>query len=344
LVVLSLSSSRTGHATLDFGGPTMGTTYRVLIDETLSEDRVTAVRESVTASLDEVNRLMSTWDPESEISRFNRYRGPGPFRISPPTLDVLSIAIDVAERSGGAFDPTVAPLVEAWGFGPTGAASDRAPISEVEGRAPGRPDVPGFSRIAIDAEAMTLVKLDPDIELDLSGVAKGYAVDRIAEALAGLGLSRFMVEIGGELRATGTKRNGRSWRAGIEAPVVGRREVFHAFDLVDSGLATSGDYRNFREVEEGRIGHIIDPRSGRPVDWQGASVTVLHEEAAVADAWATALSVLGPVEGHALAEREGLAALFLVQKDDRVRARPTTAFRSRARADLNETTVREERW
>jgi thiamine biosynthesis lipoprotein len=327
-----------------FDGSTMGTTYEVLIDEVLSEDRVTAVREAVTASLDEVNDLMSTWDPTSELSTFNRYRGAAPFEVSPATMEVIQVAIRVAESSGGAFDPTVGSLVAAWGFGPEGSEGDRESRESMRYVAERRPDHAGHTRIAIDPEARTLTRLEPGIELDLSGVAKGYAVDRIAEALVKLGLSRFMVEIGGEIRAGGAKRDGSPWRVGIEAPLVEKREVFLTLDLVDEALATSGDYRNFREEGELRIGHIMDPRSARPVSWRGASVSVLHERAADADAWATALSVLGPSEGYELAEREGLAVLFLLPAEEGIQARATTAFRERTGQEMVEDGGRNERW
>lgn len=336
VAALSACLASSEPAAHEFSGQTMGTTYRVLIDDPLTEAGATAVHEAVTASLAEVNRLMSTWDPDSEISRFNRSRETGPFEVSPHTLRVLAVSIDIAERSGGAFDPTVGPVVAAWGFGPEGPTPDRTGAAASGDGVAGRTDAPGFTRLAIDTLAMTLSKLDPQVEVDLSGVAKGYAVDWVAAALSGLGLSRFMIEIGGELRARGTKRDGQPWRAGIEAPVVGRREVYLTLDLLDRALATSGDYRNFREEGGQRVGHLIDPRTGRPVRWRSASVSVLHRTATVADAWATALSVLTPETGHALAEAEGLAALFLVHDDDGTRARATAAFRARAGGALAE--------
>ncbi len=184
----------------------------------------------------------------------------------------------------------------------------------------------GYERIVVDAEAGTLTKTHPLTVADLSAVAKGYGVDQVAEALEDMGVLAFMVEIGGEIRARGRKAGGAPWRAGIEAPDAEVRSIYRAVDLVDMAIATSGDYRNYYEIDGVRYAHLIDPRTGRPARHAGASVSVLHPRAAVADAWATALSVLGPDEGFALAEREGLAAFFLTRAEGGLVSRATRAF------------------
>ena len=168
---------------------------------------------------------------------------------------------------------------------------------------------PGLVRV--DETEQTLRKGHPETRCDLSGVAKGYAVDRIAEALRALGYRDFLVEIGGELRAHGSPLDGPDWRVAIEAPDPGARRIHRVIPLRDRALATSGDYRNFYERDGVRISHLIDPRSGRPISHVLASVSVVHAEAVWADAWATALMVLGPDEGWELARREGLAAHFI---------------------------------
>jgi len=308
----------------EIAGHALGTTYSVKLAEPLSSSRGAAVATAIEGRLDEVDELMSTYRPDSELSRFNRHRSTRPYPLSAPTLEVFAVAQDVFERSGGAFDVTVGSLVDAWGFGP-GDRSSRPSTPEVaalRSRA-------GSEPLALDREAGTIRKLAPDVVADLSAVAKGYAVDLVAETLVALGVSSFLVEIGGELRARGWKADGSRWRVGIERPEPAERTVHLALDLADEAIATSGDYRNFREQDGVRLAHIIDPRSGRPVPYAGASVSVVHARAAVADAWATALSVLGPEAGSAVAEREGLAALFILPGSGGYVTRATSAFRAK---------------
>jgi thiamine biosynthesis lipoprotein len=307
----------------ELSGLTMGTTYTVMIDAgDLTPARSATVRDTIEARLETVNRLMSTYDSASELSRFNRYQGLEPFSVSPQTLEVFEIARRVSERSGGAFDVTVGPLVDAWGFGPSERPStppDDRELRRLQERV-------GYERIIIDTAAGTLAKTHSGTVADLSAVAKGYGVDQVAEALDALGFTAFMVEVGGEIFARGRKADGSPWRAGIELPGAEVRSVYRPVDLVDMAAATSGNYRNYYEIDGVRYAHILDPRTGRPARHAGVSVSVLHERAAVADAWATALSVLGPEEGRRLAERQGLAAYFLMRAGEGLEARSTSAF------------------
>jgi thiamine biosynthesis lipoprotein len=307
----------------ELSGLTMGTTYTVMIDVAdLTPARSATVRDTIEAWFQTVNRLMSTYDSASELSRFNRHESVVPFPASPPTLEVFEVARHVSERSGGAFDVTVGPLVDAWGFGPAGrppTPPDETALRRLRERV-------GYERIIIDTAAGTLAKTHPGTVADLSAVAKGYGVDLVAEALDAMGFTAFMVEVGGEIRARGRKADGSPWRAGIELPEAEVRSVYRPVDLVDMAVATSGDYRNYYEVDGVRYAHILDPRTGRPARHAGASVSVLHERAAVADAWATALSVLGPEGGWRLAEQEGIAAYFLTRVGEGLEARATSAF------------------
>jgi thiamine biosynthesis lipoprotein len=280
-----------------FVGETMGTSYHVTVDAELSTRDQGAVREVIAARLERVNRLMSTYDSTSELSRLNRHDGPEPFPVSRELLEVLTMAREVSERSGGAFDVTVAPLVEAWGFGPAGRPARR-----------------------------------PD-EREL-----GYGVESVASGLRGLGLTRFLVEVGGEVKAVGTRSDGRAWRVGVESPDEAVRSVFGVVGLTDESLATSGDYRNFYEQDGVRYAHVIDPRTGSPVRYHGSSVSVAHPNAAKADAWATALTVLGPDAGYDLARREDVAALFVMRANGEFQSRATPLFSERL--DVSEKTVR----
>jgi thiamine biosynthesis lipoprotein len=308
-----------------FSGPTMGSLYHVTVDEDLTEMERARVRSVIDERLAHIEALISSYDSTSEVSRFNRHASVEPFAVSREVVETLVLARDVSERSGGALDVTVAPLVDAWGFGPVdrdGAIPDDATVAELR-------RLVGYERLVIDETAGAVAKLDPDVRIDLSGVGQGYAVDVVARALTDLGLTNFLVELSGELKAAGARRDGTPWRVGIEAPAAGIADLWGTVELADEGISTSGDYLNYLEIDGVRFSHLVDPRTGRPVRMLGASVTVVHESAAVADAWDTALAVLGPDAGYELAEREGLAALFLTRAGDGFEARTTTALRGR---------------
>lgn len=312
----------------DFAGATMGTSWSVRIDADLSGGRRDEARRAVQARLDHVSSLMSTYDPESELSRFNRDSATDPVAVSHELLAVLRLAREVSERSGGAFDVTVAPYVDAWGFGPS---EPRDPPDDLA-LAALAPHV-GYDRLVLDTVAGTVSKTDPEVRVDLSAIAKGYAADEVAESLRQLGLTSFLVEVGGELRSVGTRRDGRAWRVGIERPDEMAPGYWGTIDLTDQGIATSGDYRNYHEVNGVAYAHIVDPRSGRPIRMRGLSVTVVDASTAIADAWATALTVLGPEDGYALARERGLAALFIVRADGGLQSLMTTALSDRFAVD-----------
>jgi len=320
-----------------FSGQAMGTTWSVTIADPLATDDHRRIQHAIEAKLEEVNALMSTYRADSELSRFNRAEAQVAFPVSPPTLEVFRIAREVSERSDGAFDVTVDPLVAAWGFG----ATDRPQTEPTAAELAALRERVGFRWVEIDPEAGTLRKLRPGVTCDLSGVAKGYAVDRVAADLADRGFANYLVEVGGEVRGRGRRLDGAAWRVAIERPESSGRAVFEIIGLADQSLATSGDYRNFFEKDGRRFSHTIDPRTGRPIQHRLASVSVIHPESAYADAWATALTVLGEEAGLARAEREGLAVFFIVRHaDGSYHTRVTSAFepaRERGRKPFGET-------
>ncbi|NJL27850.1 MAG: FAD:protein FMN transferase, partial [Thermoanaerobaculia bacterium] len=298
--------------TTAFQGPTMGTAYNVKVvsDGPLSSLREAEIARAIDTALEGVNSRMSTYIDDSELSRFNHTKNTDPFAMSRETLDVFEQAIEISRLTDGAFDITIGPLVNAWGFGPD--------ISEGRGLSPEEVEKlrarVGYTKLEIDPVAGTVRKHDPEIYCDLSAIAKGYAVDQVAEALLEKGISDFMVEVGGEVRTGGRNGEGKGWRIGIEHPKMARGVVERIVPLAGMAMATSGDYRNFQELSGAeRITHIIDPRSGHPVHHRLTSVTVLRPTCAEADALATAFMVLGPEEGMDLAIREDLAVLLLVR-------------------------------
>ena len=316
-----------GRQAYVFRGATMGTYFVVqAVAAELPEARLNDLRALIEGELAAVDGKMSTWDADSELSRFNRWSETTPFAASRATLEVMSEALAVAGLSGGALDITLGPLINAWGFGAQGeiAALDDGQIAGLLERV-------GPRHLAVDADAGTLSKARPDIYCDLSSIAKGYAVDRVTEALLGEGLADVWVEVGGEVRAAGSNPQGRVWRLGIERPEAAPGALQRIVPLASAAVATSGDYRNYRERDGARFSHIIDPRSGRPIRHRLASVSVVHPRCMRADALATALMVLGPEEGMELALREDLAVLMLVRDGDDFRELMTPRFEALAR-------------
>ena len=312
-----------------FRGSTMGTYYVVKMvrgeEQALSAEDQEEVQLLIDEELERVNGRMSTYRDDSQLSRFNHFRRTDPFQFDRQTFEVLAKAQEVSRLSEGAFDVTVGPLVNALGFGPDLGMPPPDPSPEMLAELRQRV---GFEKLSLDADNLTVAKHHVDVYCDLSGIAKGYAVDRIAEVLAEKGFGDSMVEIGGEVRAAGINVRGEVWRLGIERPDSFRGDVQRFVSLADASLATSGDYRQYREVNGERLSHIVDPRTGRPISHRLASVSVSRPSCMVADALATALMVLGPEEGYELAVRDDVAALFLVREGDGFVERATPAFES----------------
>ena len=308
LLLATLASC--GRAPLELQGPAMGTTYTVVLPRLPRGVTRAEVEAAVSAVLREADQHLSGWNGSGELVRINDSRSTDWQPISPQLLEVLRESAAVSSASGGAFDVTVGPLVRAWGFG-AGAVED-AP-------APAQPVLDalrakiGQDRLQLREQPPALRKAVPELTLDLDGIAPGWAVDRIAGRLESLGVTDYLVELGGEVRARGRSPAGRPWRVAIERPVPGQRRPLALIELDAQGVSTSGDYRDYREIDGRRVSHTIDPRTGRPVDHALAEVTVVHASVAAADAWATALMVLGPEEGMALARQQGLAALFVTR-------------------------------
>ncbi len=298
-------------------GETMGTTYEIRVAGEGLDDRLQyAIEQESEARLAEIDRWMSNWNPDSEISGFNRHHETTPFPVSHETAAVVAFAVELGKWSGGAFDITVGPLVSLWGFGhgarigepPTEAEIDET-LSHMGARllriGRGSPSGEGFLR-----------KNDPAVEIDLSAIAKGYGVDHVASGLFELGREDFLVEIGGEVFAAGERPGGGPWRVAIERPLDDGRAIQAIALLSNQAMATSGDYRIFYLQDDRRIAHTIDPRTGRPVENGPASATVIANSATEADAWATALMVLGDPEGLALASQWQLGAMLLLREED----------------------------
>lgn len=312
LGMAALSGCRPGPNTISIDGETMGTTYTVKLVGRSIQDPSGKLAAEIGAALTEINQQMSTYLVDSELTLFNRSDGLEWIEVSPATAEVVRVALEISAETGGAFDPTVSPWVELWGFGPHPQQnSSPAPekIAEIQGRI-------GSHRLNSRTQFPALRRLDVGVQLDLSGIAKGYAVDVIAGILESHRVLEYMIEIGGEVRAKGVNAKGRYWKIGIEAPTVDQRGIGQVIELRDASLATSGGYRNFFVEDGKRYSHIIDPRSGYPIDHGLASVSVIEEKCIRADALATALMVMGPEKGFDFARQHEIAALFWVLNRD----------------------------
>jgi thiamine biosynthesis lipoprotein len=273
--------------------------------------------------LQAVNASMSTYIEDSEISRLNRHTGDDALALSERFHTVLSEAQHIAQISDGAFDITVGPLVNLWGFGPP-KKKDHVPHNDEIAATLAHT---GSDKILLDSEQHTVKKRDPAVYIDLSAIAKGYAVDRLADILDQYGIRNYMVDIGGELRLLGVNHRGLPWIIAVEKPDPATRSALILIQPGQAAVATSGDYRNYFEENGVRYSHTIDPATGRPINHRLASVSVISEKCMTADALATALMVLGPEKGLHFAQEHRLAVLFIVKTDTGFETVATDGFK-----------------
>jgi len=300
----------------------MGTTYSVKLvapGEYLNKDDL---QSRIAETLAAVDKLTSTWRDDSDLSKFNVNPSTDWIDVSSEFCNAIESALAVSRATGGAFDITVGPLVNLWGFGPDGERQeppDTAALNAVMA------DV-GYEGVEARCDQPAVRKRSSTMYIDLSGWAKGYGVDRLAAVLDDHALKDYLVEIGGELRMRGQNAEGRNWAIAVEMPSTMTRRSQSVLRLTDTSVATSGDYRNYFEHDGRHYSHTIDARTGRPVTHDLAAVTVISDTAAFADAMATALLVLGPEAGLALAEDLGVAGYFLVRNKTGIRELSTSSF------------------
>ena len=292
---------------ITLNGPTMGTRWSATLDADDSLD-VTALQHDLAAAVNQVDLQMSPWKPDSDLMRMNR--APVDVWVDLPAeiLEVLACALEVHQQSAGAFDPCVGGLVNAWGFGAHSDAPDAHAIRIARQAQPPA----AHACLELDRAAGRVRKRLP-LQLDLCSIAKGYAVDRMAQVLQKHGVRHALAALDGELRAVGGQFSGVPWSVALENPELERRAVRGVIELEDLAVATSGDYRRYLELGGARLAHTMDPRRWAPVNTGVASVTVLARTCMQADAWATALLVAGPGEGLAMAQRMGMDVLFLLR-------------------------------
>jgi thiamine biosynthesis lipoprotein len=289
-------------------GPTMGTRWSASFDADKATD-LAALHQDLSAAVEQVDEQMSPWKPDSDLMRLNRAPVDAWVDLPAEILEVLGCALDVRRQSAGVFDPCVGALVNAWGFGAERDAPDAQAIRAARQSTP----LAAHGCLELDRPSGRARKRAP-LQIDLCGIAKGYAVDHMAHVLQQHGVRHALAALDGELRAVGAQSSGEPWAVALEGPEAGRRTVHGVIELEDLAVATSGDYRRYLEVGGARLAHTMDSRRCAPVNNAVASVTVLARSCMHADAWATALLVAGPDEGLAMAQRMGMDVLFLLRR------------------------------
>jgi thiamine biosynthesis lipoprotein len=307
-----------------FTGATMGTTYSIKVSGLSDASSIKPIQQEIEALLEGINQSMSTYRTDSEISRFNRFKDVSAYSVSRAMLQVVKESLRVSTVTEGALDITIAPLVNLWGFGAdkqTATIVDEKKIKALKRRI-------GYKKIKIKNDPPQISKQHPDLTIDLSAVAKGFAVDQVGVLLENKGYKNYLVEIGGEIRTRGFKQQQTSWVVAIERPMSGERVIQQVLSMGNNSMATSGDYRNYFEKNGKRFSHLIDPNTGRPINHRLASVSVVHRSCMTADAFATAFMITGFEKGYQLALQENLAVYFLLRTKSGFDVKMTPAFES----------------
>ncbi len=315
--VLLSCSGQPDRNVLHLQGATMGTSWNVTIVDVVDAKKKQQLDKDIKQALVNINQQFSTYIPSSEISQFNATNKTQPFKVSKPVVQVIKAAQTISEATQGAFDISVAPLIDLWGFGSEVILFQPAAASIQQARA----NI-GYQHLEASDNPPQLIKAIPQLQIDLSAIAKGYAVDSVAALMDKQGILNYLVEIGGEIKVKGVNPTGEKWQIAVEKPIINasanKKQIAHQIiSLENIAVATSGDYHNYFEEKGIRYSHTLDPTTGKPVTHQLASVTVLHESAMMADGYATAIMVLGDKKGLAFAKKEGLQVLMLVRDKDR---------------------------
>lgn len=308
---------RTQDAWVEESGSTMGSTYRLQFVNPFSHESKQKLVELIQAQrgcLHEIESLISTWKADSQLSAFNRHATTDWYPVDLRTVETVELAAKLSAIDKR-FDVTVAPLSELWGFGPADRRASAPQAAEIDDCM----KHVGSDKLEYRREPPALRKTDPRLRIDLSGLAAGYVADKLAQMLISQGVNDFYIDIAGEIVTSGRNRRGEKWRVGIAEPIVGSKSIHSKLDLTDCAIATSGNYRNYVEINGQRLGHILNPTTGRPVATDVLSATVIHASCAQADAIATLLMTMTAAEGLALANQHAWCVLLLVDAEGEVK-------------------------
>ena len=313
------------YAERECAGKTMGTSYIVKVAQFPETGDWQKVADEIQARLDALDKMMSTYRSDSDVCRFNASTSTEDwFSVSKETAQVVHAALEISQLSEGAFDITVAPLVRHWGFGAGGRPRLSGTFEELQSEAARLKEHTGYEKLFVRLDPPALKKAIPELTIDLSAIAKGFAVDCVAELLDSHKMTDYLIEVGGEVRGKGKKNKEKDWFVGIEKPTEHYSGNQQEFPLKDQSLATSGSYLQYREIGGRRVSHLIDPRTGLPAQAGNGvseivSAAVLAPNCTQADAWATVAFVLGEQKGLELANQHKVAVLFLLQTGDGIR-------------------------
>ncbi|MDW3096107.1 MAG: FAD:protein FMN transferase [Gammaproteobacteria bacterium] len=291
----------------------MGTSYSVQWADTSTSISTSELKDIIELRLDRINSLMSTYIPNSQLSGFNQSRETGWHAVDEELAQLVELSLSISRLTDGAFDVTVGPLVNLWGFGPSNTNFTFPTDTEIK---IAKRSI-GYQHLDVRIDPPALNKKIIDLYVDLSAIAKGYAVDEIAKILNQHNIINYMVEIGGEVKGSGIAPHGNPWRIGIETPDFQRGDIEQIISLNNVGVATSGDYRNFIIHNGKHYSHAIDPRSGYPVRHNLGSATVLHKSTAIADAWATAFMVVGAEKSYSLSKQHNLSGVLITRENSK---------------------------
>ncbi|ORM57286.1 FAD:protein FMN transferase ApbE [Pantoea rodasii] len=310
---LSGCDQPTPQSALVLEGKTMGTVWRVSLAG-VDPQRKAALQQSIQQQLDQDDHELSTWKKDSVLSRFNQYQGTQPQPVSADMADIVVEALRIGKKTGGAMDITVGPLVNLWGFGPTKQPAhtpDEAQIAAAKAQT-------GLQHLQViqRADGQWLQKDLPALNVDLSTMGEGYATDHLARLMEQQGITDYLVSVGGAVLSRGLNASHQPWRVAIQKPTDSENAVEARVDLQGHGISTSGSYRNYYELDGKRISHVIDPATGRPIEHQLVSATVIATTALEADGWDTGLMVLGSERAQALALKEHLAVYLISKQGD----------------------------
>jgi thiamine biosynthesis lipoprotein len=325
LVALAGCSFQPDEEIWEISGPVFGTRYHISVVLPEDHDRLESLAKGIDEALEGVDASMSTWREDSELSKLNRREDQSAWiPVSDGLFEVLTRADEISRLTDGAFDVTIGPVVNLWGFGPD-ARPEQIPSEEELARALAKT---GYEHLSLQADPPAVKAAIPQY-IDLSAIAKGYGVDVVARYLDSEGIAAYLVEIGGEIRTHGQKPDGSVWRLAIEQPVEGAEHTVNSIvSLPSRAMATSGDYRHYYESEGRRFSHTIDPDTGQPIAHHLASVTVIADDSMTADALATGFTVMGYERASALATRENIPAYFIIRTENGFEGHQTPAFSS----------------
>ena len=324
LLIFSCSQEKNYNAKLS--GNTMGTFYFIEVIDVPIKLKIKTIQSEIDDTLMRVNKILSNWDKNSEISKINKIGINSTIKISEELNEVFKTAIEINTKSNGFFDLTLDPIIELWGFGYDSKQLETIPTDEQIKKSLSSVGQKKF--LKLDFNKNELTKKIKNLKINLSSIGKGYGIDIIGKKLDQLGIKNYIINIGGDILTKGYNSKKKDWVIGVENPNIKEKLIKEIVNITDKGLATSGDYKNFFTKNGIKYSHIINPKTGKPITHSTKSVTVIHENSLKADGWATAFLSIGSLEGLKIAEKEKIAVMFIDKIDNNLTKFKSTEFKN----------------